>query len=128
VLCRAHDPPDKLTHKFADADNTGAVVVGGGGVVVGVVVGGLTGAGLAGFGVGLIGFGLIGVGLVGRWCRRRGLLTVLDGVTVLLGALTVGDVVTGGDAANAVPTNTPNAARVATSVTTRMRAGMREIS
>jgi hypothetical protein len=49
VLCRAHDPPNELTHKFADADNTGAA--GGGDEDVGAAVAGVTLAGLGVVGV-----------------------------------------------------------------------------
>jgi hypothetical protein len=68
VLCRAHDPPNELTHKFADADNTGAVVVGGGGVVVGVV--------------GVVGVVVVGVVVVG--------VVVVGVVVVVTSAVTSG--------------------------------------
>ena len=46
--------------------------------------------------------------------------------TALLGCLALGNVATGPDAANAVPTNSPNAATAVTSAIMSMRAGMRK--
>jgi hypothetical protein len=82
VLCRAHDPPDKLTHKFADADNTGAGAVDGESVVVGgLLVVAVVAVGVV---VGLVGVGGVGVvwmvvvGVVGRGWRPWFLAWVVE--------------------------------------------------